>query len=119
MLSNKNCYITARVEEELGTGVHTNANTNAKMTNQMFVPAPSTVQHNNNNSNSIFSSINTNNNNNNTMYSSDGPDSLNATYISVVSKITFLFGLLYASSRTVDYLHTKLTYAHTYKHMYI
>ncbi|XP_036223969.2 band 4.1-like protein 5 isoform X3 [Bactrocera oleae] len=75
--------LKARVEEELGTGVHTNANTNAKMTNQMFVPAPSTVQHNNNNSNSIFSSINTNNNNNNTMYSSDGPDSLNATYISV------------------------------------
>ncbi|XP_050328052.1 band 4.1-like protein 5 isoform X1 [Bactrocera neohumeralis] len=71
--------LKARVEEELGTGVHSNANTNAKMTNQMFVPAPSTVQHNN--SNSIFSSINTNNNN--TMYSSDGPDSLNATYISV------------------------------------
>ncbi|XP_028895840.2 band 4.1-like protein 4B isoform X3 [Zeugodacus cucurbitae] len=72
--------LKARVEEELGSGVHSNANTNAKMTNQMFVPAPSTVQHNN--SNSIFSSINTNNNNN-TMYSSDGPDSLNATYISV------------------------------------
>ncbi|XP_039960270.1 band 4.1-like protein 5 isoform X2 [Bactrocera tryoni] len=71
--------LKARVEEELGTGVHSNANTNAKMTNQMFVPAPSTVQHNN--SNSIFSSINTNNNN--AMYSSDGPDSLNATYISV------------------------------------
>lgn len=77
--------LKARVEEELGTGVHSNANTNAKMTNQMFVPAPSTVQHNNNNSNSnsnsnsIFSSINTNN----TMYNSDGPDSLNATYISV------------------------------------
>ncbi|XP_054747129.1 band 4.1-like protein 3 isoform X1 [Anastrepha obliqua] len=73
--------LKARVEEELGTSALSNANTNAKMTNQMFVPAPSTVQHNNNNSNSIFSSISSNNNN--TTYSSDGPDSLNATYISV------------------------------------
>ncbi|CAD6993523.1 unnamed protein product [Ceratitis capitata] len=74
--------LKARVEEELGSSVLSNANTNAKMTNQMFVPAPSTVQHNNNNnSNSIFSSINSNNNS--TVYSSDGPDSLNATYISV------------------------------------
>ncbi|XP_036323718.1 serine-rich adhesin for platelets isoform X1 [Rhagoletis pomonella] len=70
--------LKARVEEELGTSALSNVNTNAKMTNQMFVPAPSTVQHNNNNS--IFSSISSNNN---TTYNSDGPDSLNATYISV------------------------------------
>ncbi|XP_067616890.1 band 4.1-like protein 5 isoform X2 [Eurosta solidaginis] len=70
--------LKARVEEELGTSAHSNANSNAKMTNQMFVPAPNS---NNNNNSSIFSSINSNNNNTN--YNNDGPDSLNATYISV------------------------------------
>lgn len=46
------CYGLARVEEEMGT--------NAKLTNQMFVPMAVTSN------------------------STDGPDSLNATYISVV-----------------------------------
>ncbi|XP_044570073.1 band 4.1-like protein 5 isoform X4 [Drosophila ananassae] len=61
---NIKCNILkARVEEELGAGG------NAKLTNQMFVPAahPSTVHSSNSNMNS----------------GSDGPDSLNATYISV------------------------------------
>ncbi|KAH8249992.1 hypothetical protein KR026_003303 [Drosophila bipectinata] len=61
---NIKCNILkARVEEELGAGG------NAKLTNQMFVPAahPSTMHSSNSNMNS----------------GSDGPDSLNATYISV------------------------------------
>ncbi|XP_068153029.1 uncharacterized protein yrt isoform X1 [Drosophila tropicalis] len=63
---NIKCNILkARVEEEMG------ASGNAKLTNQMFVPA---ATHNNNN--------NTNSNNNHA-HGSDGPDSLNATYISV------------------------------------
>lgn len=49
--------LKARVEEELG------AANNAKLTNQMFVPAASSL--------------------NNSLYHSDGPDSINATYISV------------------------------------
>ncbi|XP_030369461.1 band 4.1-like protein 5 isoform X2 [Scaptodrosophila lebanonensis] len=65
---NIKCNILkARVEEELG------ASGNAKLTNQMFVPAAHTT---NSNPTSMH-----NNNNNNTH--SDGPDSLNATYISV------------------------------------
>lgn len=63
----------ARVEEELG------ANTNAKLTNQMFVPAATSINNNNNN-------INCNSNiTNNIIHHSEGPDSINATYISVVS----------------------------------
>ncbi|KAM7359997.1 erythrocyte membrane protein band 4.1-like yurt isoform 2-T5 [Cochliomyia hominivorax] len=65
--------LKARVEEELG------ANTNAKLTNQMFVPAATSVNNTNNNNN-----ITTNNlQNSTTIHHSDGPDSLNATYISV------------------------------------
>ncbi|XP_037822066.1 probable serine/threonine-protein kinase DDB_G0282963 isoform X1 [Lucilia sericata] len=66
--------LKARVEEELG------ANTNAKLTNQMFVPAATSVNSTNNNNN-----ITTTNNlqNTTTIHHSDGPDSLNATYISV------------------------------------
>ncbi|XP_065372461.1 band 4.1-like protein 5 isoform X2 [Calliphora vicina] len=66
--------LKARVEEELG------ANTNAKLTNQMFVPAATSVNSTNNNNN-----ITTNNlqNTTTTIHHSDGPDSLNATYISV------------------------------------
>lgn len=62
------------------------ASGNAKLTNQMFVPAAHSS-----NSNS-GSNMHVNNNNNNMTISSssnhthsDGPDSLNATYISVVS----------------------------------
>ncbi|XP_013102505.2 band 4.1-like protein 5 isoform X2 [Stomoxys calcitrans] len=63
--------LKARVEEELG------ANTNAKLTNQMFVPAASAVNSNNNN-------ISYNSNITNSIAGhSEGPDSLNATYISV------------------------------------
>ncbi|XP_073818927.1 erythrocyte membrane protein band 4.1-like yurt isoform X2 [Musca autumnalis] len=63
--------LKARVEEELG------ANTNAKLTNQMFVPAATSMSSNNNN-------INCNSNlTNNIIHHSEGPDSLNATYISV------------------------------------
>ncbi|XP_037945789.1 band 4.1-like protein 5 isoform X2 [Teleopsis dalmanni] len=54
--------LKARVEEELG------ANSNAKLTNQMFVPAATSVNNNNSISN---------------VHHNDGPDSLNATYISV------------------------------------
>ncbi|XP_005180576.1 band 4.1-like protein 4B isoform X2 [Musca domestica] len=63
--------LKARVEEELG------ANTNAKLTNQMFVPAATSINNNNNN-------INCNSNiTNNIIHHSEGPDSINATYISV------------------------------------
>ncbi|KAH8382311.1 hypothetical protein KR009_002876 [Drosophila setifemur] len=64
---NIKCNILkARVEEELGAGG------NAKLTNQMFVPAahPSTMHSSNSNMNSGSGG-------------GDGPDSLNATYISV------------------------------------
>ncbi|XP_017849536.1 band 4.1-like protein 5 isoform X2 [Drosophila busckii] len=65
---NIKCNILkARVEEELGAG-----GGNAKLTNQMFVPAAQ--QLNNNNSSNICGS---------NQAHSDGPDSLNATYISV------------------------------------
>ncbi|KAH8388617.1 hypothetical protein KR093_011306 [Drosophila rubida] len=68
---NIKCNILkARVEEELG------ASGNAKLTNQMFVPAA--------HSSSSSSNMHVNNNNNNlNSIHSDGPDSLNATYISV------------------------------------
>ncbi|XP_020809161.1 band 4.1-like protein 5 isoform X2 [Drosophila serrata] len=68
---NIKCNILkARVEEELGAGG------NAKLTNQMFVPAahPSNMHPSNA---SISGNTNTNS------IGSDGPDSLNATYISV------------------------------------
>ncbi|XP_020809170.1 band 4.1-like protein 5 isoform X3 [Drosophila serrata] len=70
---NIKCNILkARVEEELGAGG------NAKLTNQMFVPAahPSNMHPSNA---SISGNTNTNS------IGSDGPDSLNATYISVKS----------------------------------
>lgn len=73
------CFYTARVEEEMG------ASGNAKLTNQMFVPAAHSSSSNSG------SNMHVNNNNNNMTISSsnhthsDGPDSLNATYISVVS----------------------------------
>ncbi|XP_075154010.1 erythrocyte membrane protein band 4.1-like yurt isoform X2 [Haematobia irritans] len=63
--------LKARVEEELG------ANTNAKLTNQMFVPAATSINNNNNNM-----SCNSNMTNN-ILNHNEGPDSLNATYISV------------------------------------
>eukprot|EP00099_Drosophila_melanogaster_P022726 NP_650291.1 yurt, isoform A [Drosophila melanogaster] len=64
---NIKCNILkARVEEELGAGG------NAKLTNQMFVPAAHS---------SNMHTSNTNSSNNHAH--SDGPDSLNATYISV------------------------------------
>ncbi|KAH8417683.1 hypothetical protein KR222_004420 [Zaprionus bogoriensis] len=76
---NIKCNILkARVEEEMGAGG------NAKLTNQMFVPAAHSSS-----SNSGSNMHVNNNNNNNTMIGSsnhthsDGPDSLNATYISV------------------------------------
>ncbi|XP_017084465.2 LOW QUALITY PROTEIN: mucin-5AC [Drosophila eugracilis] len=73
---NIKCNILkARVEEELGAGG------NAKLTNQMFVPAAhSSNMHTSNTNTSNCSSTTTNNNNH---AHSDGPDSLNATYISV------------------------------------
>ncbi|XP_034138124.1 band 4.1-like protein 5 isoform X2 [Drosophila guanche] len=66
---NIKCNILkARVEEELGAGG------NAKLTNQMFVPAASSAA-----AHSVMhTSISSNH-----AHSSDGPDSLNATYISV------------------------------------
>ncbi|XP_062126415.1 band 4.1-like protein 5 isoform X3 [Drosophila sulfurigaster albostrigata] len=78
---NIKCNIlkAARVEEEMG------ASGNAKLTNQMFVPAAA----HSSSSNSSSSNMHVNNNNNNNLNSSsnhihsDGPDSLNATYISV------------------------------------
>ncbi|XP_017001284.2 band 4.1-like protein 5 isoform X2 [Drosophila takahashii] len=63
---NIKCNILkARVEEELGAGG------NAKLTNQMFVPAAHS------------SNMHTSNTNSSSSNNGDGPDSLNATYISV------------------------------------
>ncbi|XP_034138126.1 band 4.1-like protein 5 isoform X3 [Drosophila guanche] len=72
---NIKCNILkARVEEELGAGG------NAKLTNQMFVPAASSAA-----AHSVMhTSISSNH-----AHSSDGPDSLNATYISVKSKSNY------------------------------
>ncbi|XP_017021431.1 band 4.1-like protein 5 isoform X2 [Drosophila kikkawai] len=68
---NIKCNILkARVEEELGAGG------NAKLTNQMFVPAAHSSNMHPSNAN-IAGNTNTNSSGN------DGPDSLNATYISV------------------------------------
>ncbi|XP_030242004.1 band 4.1-like protein 5 isoform X2 [Drosophila navojoa] len=76
---NIKCNILkARVEEELGA-----SGGNAKLTNQMFVPA---AHSSNSTSNSSSANMHVNNNNNITNSNhthSDGPDSLNATYISV------------------------------------
>ncbi|XP_017021432.1 band 4.1-like protein 5 isoform X3 [Drosophila kikkawai] len=70
---NIKCNILkARVEEELGAGG------NAKLTNQMFVPAAHSSNMHPSNAN-IAGNTNTNSSGN------DGPDSLNATYISVKS----------------------------------
>ncbi|XP_017142757.1 tyrosine-protein phosphatase non-receptor type 21 isoform X2 [Drosophila miranda] len=70
---NIKCNILkARVEEELGAGG------NAKLTNQMFVPAASSVSHS-----GMHTSITSSHSNNSNHAHSDGPDSLNATYISV------------------------------------
>ncbi|XP_003736641.2 band 4.1-like protein 5 isoform X2 [Drosophila pseudoobscura] len=70
---NIKCNILkARVEEELGAGG------NAKLTNQMFVPAASSVSHS-----GMHTSITSSHSNNSSHAHSDGPDSLNATYISV------------------------------------
>ncbi|XP_032593365.1 band 4.1-like protein 5 isoform X4 [Drosophila grimshawi] len=72
---NIKCNILkARVEEELG------ASGNAKLTNQMFVPAAHSSSSNMhvNNNNHIGSNSSSGNHTH-----SDGPDSLNATYISV------------------------------------
>ncbi|KAH8414563.1 hypothetical protein KR215_008927 [Drosophila sulfurigaster] len=82
---NIKCNILkARVEEEMG------ASGNAKLTNQMFVPAAAhSSSSSNSNQHSSSSNMHVNNNNNNNLNSSsnhihsDGPDSLNATYISV------------------------------------
>ncbi|KAH8243780.1 hypothetical protein KR032_010072 [Drosophila birchii] len=68
---NIKCNILkARVEEELGAGG------NAKLTNQMFVPAAHSSNMHPSNA-SIAGNTNTNSS------GTDGPDSLNATYISV------------------------------------
>ncbi|KRG01091.1 band 4.1-like protein 5 isoform X4 [Drosophila mojavensis] len=76
---NIKCNILkARVEEELGA-----SGGNAKLTNQMFVPA---AHSSNSTSNSSSANMHVNNNNNisNSNHThTDGPDSLNATYISV------------------------------------
>uniref|UniRef100_A0A1A9UFM1 Moesin/ezrin/radixin homolog 1 n=1 Tax=Glossina austeni TaxID=7395 RepID=A0A1A9UFM1_GLOAU len=73
--------LKARVEEELG------ASTTAKLTNQMFVPAASAVNGINNNvyNNNITTTTNipSNHLHNNVLHHNEGPDSLNATYISV------------------------------------
>ncbi|XP_017117532.1 serine-rich adhesin for platelets isoform X1 [Drosophila elegans] len=70
---NIKCNILkARVEEELGAGG------NAKLTNQMFVPAAHSSNMHSSNTNSSSSSSSANHHPH-----SDGPDSLNATYISV------------------------------------
>ncbi|XP_043651382.1 serine-rich adhesin for platelets isoform X1 [Drosophila teissieri] len=70
---NIKCNILkARVEEELGAGG------NAKLTNQMFVPAAHSSNMHTSNTNCSNSSSSSNNH-----AHSDGPDSLNATYISV------------------------------------
>ncbi|XP_036672551.3 uncharacterized protein yrt isoform X1 [Drosophila suzukii] len=73
---NIKCNILkARVEEELGAGG------NAKLTNQMFVPAAhSSNMHTSNTNSSNTNSISSSTNNH---AHGDGPDSLNATYISV------------------------------------
>uniref|UniRef100_A0A6P4E6G2 Moesin/ezrin/radixin homolog 1 n=1 Tax=Drosophila rhopaloa TaxID=1041015 RepID=A0A6P4E6G2_DRORH len=71
---NIKCNILkARVEEEMGSGG------NAKLTNQMFVPAA----HSSNMHTSNTNSSNSNSSSTNHHTHSDGPDSLNATYISV------------------------------------
>ncbi|EDV49224.1 serine-rich adhesin for platelets isoform X1 [Drosophila erecta] len=71
---NIKCNILkARVEEELGAGG------NAKLTNQMFVPAA----HSSNMHTSNTNCSNSNSSSSNNHAHSDGPDSLNATYISV------------------------------------
>ncbi|XP_026848858.1 band 4.1-like protein 5 isoform X3 [Drosophila persimilis] len=76
---NIKCNILkARVEEELGAGG------NAKLTNQMFVPAASSVSHS-----GMHTSITSSHSNNSSHAHSDGPDSLNATYISVKSKSNY------------------------------
>ncbi|XP_017142761.1 band 4.1-like protein 5 isoform X6 [Drosophila miranda] len=76
---NIKCNILkARVEEELGAGG------NAKLTNQMFVPAASSVSHS-----GMHTSITSSHSNNSNHAHSDGPDSLNATYISVKSKSNY------------------------------
>lgn len=73
---NIKCNILkARVEEELG------ASGNAKLTNQMFVPAAHSSSSNSNMHVNNNNNINLNSSSNYTQ--SDGPDSLNATYISV------------------------------------
>ncbi|XP_052836023.1 band 4.1-like protein 4B isoform X2 [Drosophila gunungcola] len=70
---NIKCNILkARVEEELGAGG------NAKLTNQMFVPAAHSSNMHTSNTNISSSSSSANHHPH-----SDGPDSLNATYISV------------------------------------
>jgi len=56
---------------------------NAKLTNQMFVPAAHSSSSNSNMHVNNNNNINLNSSSNYTQ--SDGPDSLNATYISVVS----------------------------------
>ncbi|XP_034486667.1 band 4.1-like protein 4B isoform X3 [Drosophila innubila] len=77
---NIKCNILkARVEEELG------ASGNAKLTNQMFVPAAHSSSSSNTNSNNMH--VNNNNNNNLNHSHNDGPDSLNATYISVKNSL--------------------------------
>lgn len=86
----------ARVEEELG------ASGNAKLTNQMFVPAAHSSSSNVNNNNNMISSSNHTH--------SDGPDSLNATYISVVSlklktSYTHAMHLFHAFCTFIFYLH--------------
>lgn len=74
---SQNLFVcVARVEEEMGA-----SSGNAKLTNQMFVPAA----HSGNSSSNMH--VNNNNISSNNHTHSDGPDSLNATYISVVSWI--------------------------------
>ncbi|XP_022221942.2 tyrosine-protein phosphatase non-receptor type 21 isoform X1 [Drosophila obscura] len=73
---NIKCNILkARVEEELGAGG------NAKLTNQMFVPAASSAAHSGHSG--MHTSTSSSHSNNSNHAHSDGPDSLNATYISV------------------------------------
>ncbi|XP_017046488.1 band 4.1-like protein 5 isoform X2 [Drosophila ficusphila] len=75
---NIKCNILkARVEEELGAGG------NAKLTNQMFVPAAHSSNMHTSNTNSGGGNTNSSSSNSNSHAHSDGPDSLNATYISV------------------------------------
>ncbi|XP_022221944.1 band 4.1-like protein 5 isoform X3 [Drosophila obscura] len=79
---NIKCNILkARVEEELGAGG------NAKLTNQMFVPAASSAAHSGHSG--MHTSTSSSHSNNSNHAHSDGPDSLNATYISVKAKSNY------------------------------